>query len=131
MGIFWTNQHWGTDVFILGHKVFYRIFREKFLELTVELACQSLVVGYDQGGLVQGGDDVCHGKGFARTRDAQQSLELIAFLETFHKSFYGRRLITGGFVFGMKLECLLFILHKCHLHNSIENTLSHRGKNLE
>ena len=36
---------------ILGDKVFYRIFREKFPEFAVQLSGQSLVMSYDQGGL--------------------------------------------------------------------------------
>ena len=83
---------------ILGHKVFYRIFREKFLELTVELAGQGLVVRYYQSGLVQGGDDVGHGEGLAGAGDAQQSLELVALLEIFHQVGYGCGLVAGGFV---------------------------------
>ena len=34
-------------IVIIGHKIFYRIFREKFLELAIELPGQSLIVGYD------------------------------------------------------------------------------------
>lgn len=58
-------------VVIVGHKVFYRVFREKFLELAVELAGQGLVVRYYQSGFVQGGYDVGHGEGLAGTSDAQ------------------------------------------------------------
>ena len=71
MGIFWTNQHWGTDVFILGHEVFHRVLREEFLELAVELPGQGLIVRYDQSGLVQSLDDVGHGEGLAGAGDAQ------------------------------------------------------------
>ena len=76
MGIFWTNQHWGTDVFILGHEVFHRVLREEFLELAVELPGQGLIVRYDQSRLVQCLDDVGHGEGLAGAGDAQQGLEI-------------------------------------------------------
>ena len=98
-------------IIIIGDKVFYRIFREKFLELAVELSGQGLIVRYDQSGLVQGGDDIGHGKGLAGTGDTQQSLKLIALLEALHQFGYGRRLVPGGLVFGMKFEAFLCILH--------------------
>ena len=56
---------------ILGHKIFHRVFREKFLELVVGLPGQGLIVRYDQSGLVQGGDDVGHGEGLAGAGHAQ------------------------------------------------------------
>ena len=71
MDVLWTKQHWKTDVFIVGHKVFYRIFWEKFLELAVELSGQGLIVRYDQSGLVQGCNDVGHGEGLAGAGYAQ------------------------------------------------------------
>ncbi len=118
MGIFWTNQHWGTDVFILGHEVFHRVLREEFLELAVELPGQGLIVRYDQSRLVQCLDDVGHGEGLAGAGDAQQGLELVAFLEALHQLCDCPGLVARRLVFGMKLErflfdeCSLFILHQ-------------------
>ena len=118
MGIFWTNQHWGTDVFILGHEVFHRVLREEFLELAVELPGQGLIVRYDQSRLVQCLDDVGHGEGLAGAGDAQQGLELVAFLEALHRLCDCPGLVARRLVFGMKLErflfdeCSLFILHQ-------------------
>ena len=84
---------------ILGHKIFHRVFREKFFELAVELACKSFVVGYNQCGLIQGGDDVGHGEGLAGTCYPQQSLELVAFLEAFDQGLYGCGLVSGRLIF--------------------------------
>ena len=48
---------------IIGHKVFHGVLREEFLELTIELTCQRLVVTDDQRGLIKGCDHIGHGKG--------------------------------------------------------------------
>jgi hypothetical protein len=74
MGFFWTKQHWKYAQDTLAYKIFYRVLREKFLELTVELTRQSLIVRNDQSRLVEGGYDICHRKGLARTRDLQQKI---------------------------------------------------------
>ncbi len=71
---------------MLEHKVFYRVFREKFLELTIQLAGEGLIMGYHQSGV----------------------LELVAFPEAFHKGFYSLGLVAGGLVFAVKFECSLF-----------------------
>lgn len=39
------------------------------------------------------------GKGLAGTCDAQQSLELVAFFESFYEGFYSGRLVAGRSVF--------------------------------
>ena len=54
---------------MLGHKVFHRIFREKFLELTVQLSSEGLIVRYYQSGLVKLLDDIRHREGLTGTRN--------------------------------------------------------------
>ena len=85
-------------IVVVGDKVFYRIFREKFLELAVQLSSQGLIVRYDQSGLLQLLNDIGHGKGLAGTGHAQQGLKLVALLKTFDQGFYSLRLVTGGSV---------------------------------
>ena len=83
----------------LGDKVFNRIVREKFLELTVELCRQGLVMSDDQRRFIQLLDDVCHRKGFSRAGNAQKGLALVAFFETFDKVGDRLGLVAGRFVF--------------------------------
>ena len=45
-------------VIIVGDKIFHGIVREKLLKLTVKLTGQGLVVGDDQGWLVDFGNDL-------------------------------------------------------------------------
>ena len=70
-------------------------------ERGVELGGEGFVVGDYQSGLVKLLDDVRHGKGLPGTGNAQQSLELIAFLEAFDLFGDRLRLVAGGGVFGM------------------------------
>ncbi len=58
---------------------------EKFLHLPIKLRRQCLVVGNDQCWLVQRLNDIGHGKGFTRTSDTKQRLELIALFKTLHQ----------------------------------------------
>ena len=73
---------------------------------------------YDQSGLIQGGDNVCHGESLTGTCDTKQSLKLVAFPEPFDQGFYGLRLVSGGLVFAVEFEeflfdeRFLFILHE-------------------
>ena len=67
----------------LGDEILYSIVREKFLELTVELGRQSLVMSNDKRRFIQLLDDVCHCKRLTRAGDAQKGLALVALLETF------------------------------------------------
>lgn len=55
---------------ILGHKILHCVFREKFLELAVQLSSKGLVVRYYQSGLVQGSDDIGHGECLAGACDS-------------------------------------------------------------
>ena len=106
---------------MLGHKVFHRIFREKFLELTVQLSSEGLIVRYYQSGLVQRLYDIGHGKGLARTRHTKQRLKLVALLEAFHKGFDGGRLVAGGLVFTVQYELILSGWHEIHLLKSLSD----------
>ena len=63
-------MHSQFSFFIIGHKVLNRILREELLHFRVKLARQGLVMGNDQGGLVQRLDDIGHGKSLTGTGDA-------------------------------------------------------------
>ena len=99
-------------IIIIGDKVFHCVLREEFLHLSVKLRCQCFIVRKYQSWFVKLCDDVRHGEGLTGTCDTQQSLELVAFFKAFDQFFDCLGLVTGWFVFGMKLEDLLWILHK-------------------
>ena len=90
-----------SDSGTLTHKIFYRIVREKFLELPVKLSGQRFIVGDHQRGPIQRLDDVRHGKCLSRSGHAQKGLELITLLKTVHQVRDRRGLIAGGGVLGM------------------------------
>ncbi len=84
---------------LIGYEIFHCILREEFFHLTVELAGQSFVMGYDQGGLVKCLNDIRHRESLTRTGHAKQGLKLVARFETLDKFLYGLRLITGRLIF--------------------------------
>ena len=96
-----TKYHPICDFYRLGDKVFYRVLREKFLELTVKLSRQCLIVRNDQRWLIKLCDDVRHRKGLTGAGHTKQSLELVAFLEASYQFFDCLRLVTGGLIWGM------------------------------
>lgn len=74
---------------------------EEFLEFTVKLSRQCLIVRNDQRWLIKLCDDVRHRKGLTGTGHTEQSLELIAFLEASYQFFDCLGLITGWLVWGV------------------------------
>ena len=58
-------------VVVVGNKIFHCILREELLKLAVELGGQRLVVGDDEGRLLQLLDYIGHGKCLARARNSQ------------------------------------------------------------
>ena len=68
----------GLVVVVIGDEVLHPVLREELLELVVELGGQGLVVGDDQGGLLEALDDIGHGVGLARACDPQEGLEILA-----------------------------------------------------
>ena len=89
------------DPRLLGNKIFYRVLREKLLELTVKLSRQCLIVRNDESQLIQLCDDVRHCKGLTGAGHTEQSLELIAFLEASYQFFDCLGLVTGWLVWGV------------------------------
>ena len=69
---------------LTGNKILYHVIREKFLEFSIELCSQGFIVRYYQSRLIKLLDDVGHGKGLARARNAKQGLKLVARFETIY-----------------------------------------------
>ena len=110
IGVALGNIGLGLVIIVIGHKIFHCVLREKFLHLAVELACQCLVVGNDQRGLVQCLDDIGHGKGFARTCYAQQGLKLISLFEAPDQVLDRPGLVSGRRIFRMEHKMIHSIL---------------------
>ena len=89
----------GLVVIVIADKILHRVLRKKFLHLAVELARQSLVVGNDQGGLVEGLNDVGHGEGLAGSRHPQQGLKLISLFKSFDQILNRFGLVAGRRIF--------------------------------
>ena len=88
-------------IIVIGDKIFHCILREEFLEFTVKLSRQCLVVRNDQRWLIKLCDDVRHRKGLTGTGHTKQSLELIAFLEASYQFFDRLWLVAGWLVWGV------------------------------
>ena len=95
-------------VIIVGDKIFHGIVREKLLKLTVKLTGQGLVVGDDQGWLVDFGNDLAHGIGLTRSSRPHENLGLLSTLDIVHQGFNSLGLVTRWFILGDQLKCLVF-----------------------
>ena len=84
----------GLVVVVVGDEIFHRVVGEKLLELGAQLGSQGLIVGQHQGGPLDLLNDLGHGKGLARTGDAQQGLLVQAHLDTLGQGLNGLRLVT-------------------------------------
>ena len=72
----------------------------KLLEFTIELCRQGLVGCEDQRRAIGGGNNVCHGEGFARAGDAEQHLMPVTAPQPGDKFVDGLRLVTAGGIVG-------------------------------
>jgi broad specificity phosphatase PhoE len=78
----------------------------------VELGGEGLVVREDEGGALDGLDDLGHGEGFAGAGDAEQDLVLLAGGETGDEFADGSGLVALGLVGGGELEVHLYRIAK-------------------
>jgi hypothetical protein len=94
----------GLVVIEVGNEVFHRVVREEIFELRVELGGERFVVAHDQRRAVLPRDKIRHGKCFARTRDTEKRLVLVARGDGFRKFFNRLRLIAHGPIVAGELE---------------------------
>ena len=98
-------------VIVITDKEVHLVFREQGLEFRVELGRQSLVVGdYKGGTLYYPFDDVCHGEGLSRSRNAEKYLMGQASMDALDEFRYGSGLIPHRFIIAYQLEFLHFIM---------------------
>ena len=62
----------------VGNKVFHRILRKQCLKLRIQLTCQGLIVGKDQGWLIDLFNHIGDGEGLAGTGGTQKDLFVLA-----------------------------------------------------
>ena len=91
-------------IIVITYEVLHCVFREEFLELAAQLRRQRLVVREHQRGAVEPRDDVCHGKGLARTGHAEKHLLVETVFDPTDQIVYGLRLIPGGSEVGYEFE---------------------------
>ena len=94
----------GLIVVVVADEILDGVLREEGFELVVELGRESLIVGQDQGGPVQGFDDLGHGEGFARAGDAEENLVFVARFDAADQLVDGLGLVAAGLVSGRKFE---------------------------
>jgi hypothetical protein len=91
-------------VVVVADEVVDRVVGEELLELAVELGGQGLVVGDDERGTAELGDDVGDREGLARPGDAEQRLPPVSAAHALDELADGVRLIAGRLELGVQLE---------------------------
>ena len=74
IGIGGGNIGFGLIVVVIADKKFNGIFRKELFEFAVKLGGQGLVMGDDQGGLLDPLNHIGHGEGLSGPRHAQKDL---------------------------------------------------------
>jgi len=96
----------GLVVIIIAHEILDGIGGEKALELRVQLGRQGLVVGDDQGGTLDGLNNVSNGKCLPRPGDTEQYLVGEIRLYSLHQPGNGPWLVSPGRIFRYELKGL-------------------------
>ncbi len=96
----------GLVVVVVAHKEMDRVPGKEGLELAVELGSERLVVGHDEGGLLDVLHHVGHGEGLAGARDPEEDLLVGALPEVLDELFYGLRLVPRGRVSVRQLKSM-------------------------
>ncbi len=94
----------GLVVVVIAHEVLDGVLREQRFELLVELRRQGLVGGDDQGGTLDGLDDVGHREGLARTGDPEEDLVRVPLFDPPGQLFDGLGLVPPGLEVGDEPE---------------------------
>ena len=94
----------GLIIVVVADKVLHGIVGKEPLQLTVELGCEGLVGGNDQGGLLHACDDVRHGEGLARAGDPKEDHVPQSLAQAVHQIFDGAGLIAAGLEIGDELK---------------------------
>ena len=83
-------------VVVVAHEVVDGVVWEEALQFTVELSCERLVVGYDEGGSLKLLDHIGHGEGLARARDPHEALMFDPGPVALDKRLDRRGLVAAG-----------------------------------
>lgn len=91
-------------VVVVADEVGDGVVGKELAELAVELGGEGFVVGEDERGSLQLGDDVRHGERFAGAGGAEEDLALLVFPEAADEGFDRGGLIAGGGEFGLQFK---------------------------
>ena len=100
----------GLVIIVIGYKILHRIFGKELAKLRAKLRGKGFVVGKNERGTIDIGDNVRHGKSFARTGNAEQSLFFISVQNTSGQLFDSLRLVSRRLIIRHKLE----FIHRSH-----------------
>src|SRR5215471_214898 len=97
----WDIGFW-LIVIVVADKILHRIVRKELRKFAVELRCQRLVRGEDQGRLLHPRNHRGHGVRLPRPGYPEESLVLDAAVDALDQCLDGLRLITGRLKIGDK-----------------------------
>jgi hypothetical protein len=91
-------------VIVIADEIANGIFRQQLAKLIVELSRQGLVRSDHEGGFIDLGDDIRHGKCFARAGNTEKHLAAPIILEIFDELSDRARLVALRFEIRNELE---------------------------
>src|SRR5215471_655536 len=97
----WDVGFW-LIVIVVADKILHRIMRKELRKFAVELRCQRLIGGKDQGRLLHSRDHRGHGVRLPRPGHSEEGLVLDATVDALNQGLNGLRLITGRLKIGDK-----------------------------
>ena len=102
------NVGFGLVVVVVGDEVLDGVGGEELLELVIELRGEGFVVGEDERGAVELGDDLGHGEGLAGAGDAEEGLILFAGGDAGDELADGGRLVALRLVVRVELKVHIY-----------------------
>ena len=94
----------GLVIIVVRHKKLHRVFGEKLAHFGADLCCERFVGLKDQHGAVALLDNICHGKGFSRARNAQKRLIARTVFQSPYQLLDCLRLVAHGRKGAVQLE---------------------------
>ena len=111
IGICGGNVGLRLVIVVIAYEILHRIVGKKLFEFCAKLCGQRFIVRQHQRGAVYPRNDIGHGKGFARARDAQQRLAGIACAQAGNQLIDGLGLIARGLIGGNKFKVFHGVRH--------------------
>jgi hypothetical protein len=100
----------GLIIVIITDEKFDGVLRKEFLEFSVELGSQGLVMRNNHGGLLDFLNHIGHGEGLSRTGHSQKNLVWYPFENPFSQCLDRLWLVAFGLVFRNQFEPVHFFI---------------------